>query len=267
MIFSHPFYDLNKFEVKIKELKDVFKTKSRSVISQVHQDDWCELEDGLVNELEQHFSYWDKKFEELSSYAKEALQQLSIEQKVLGQECDEFYDKVERLVPRDNKTVIDLKNVEKMLVNQHELKDARHIRRKTNNMTSTKLESNLLLRNQHLTAKNLHLKQEHSKESENLYTVVKDAFDKLSNKRRSEFQRLWVKYTKVSRTISNLQHKENYRLKNLEAKNLDYKVIGNPRFKKKTKLKNNDILNRKVGLTMTLGDLHAETIKDNRDRQ
>jgi hypothetical protein len=127
-----------------------------------------------------------------------------LEHNVFGKEYDEFLDKVERLVPRDNKTVIHFKNVEKMLVNQHELKDARYIRRKTNNIASKKLESNLLTRNQHLTAKNLHLKKQLEKDSEILYTTVKDAFDKLTNKRRSEFQRLWVKYIKVSRTISNL---------------------------------------------------------------
>lgn len=114
-----------------------------------------------------------------------------------------------------------------------------------------------MTRNQHLTTKKVHLKQENERESKILYTTVKDAFEKLTNKRRSEFQRLWVKYTKVSRTISNLQHKENHRLRNLEEKNLNYSVIANPRFTKKTKLKDNAILNRKVGLTMGLGDLHA----------
>jgi hypothetical protein len=42
--------------------------------------------------------------------------------------------------------------------------------------------------------------------------------------------------------------------------------MANPRFTKKTKLKDNNILNRKVGLTMNLGDLHAETIKENNEK-
>lgn len=105
----------------------------------------------------------------------------------MGKEYDEFNDKVELLVPRDNKTTMVLKGVEKMLMNQHELKDARYIRRKTNLITSKKLETNLVIRNQHLTAKSAHLQSQYARESQILYTTVKDAFDKLSNKRRSDF--------------------------------------------------------------------------------
>jgi len=70
-------------------------------------------------------------------------------------------------------------------------------------------------------AKNLTIEQE--KERQSLYNTVLDSFEKLVIKRRNEFQRLWVKYIKVSRTIENLQHKENYRLKDLERKRLSTK--------------------------------------------
>ena len=56
------------------------------------------------------------------------------------------------------------------------------------------------------------------KERESLYVTVVDALEKAVLKRRKEFQRLWVKYVKVSRTIEGLQHQENCRLQDLESK-------------------------------------------------
>lgn len=267
MIFSQSAHKLNSFEKKIKELKDMFKMKSRHIVHQIHKDDWSELEVGLVKSLETHFTYWDEKFSSIQTYAKDAFDQMQKEQKATDTGFDDYLDKVERLVPRDNKTVLNYRNVEKMLVNLHELKDARYIRRKTNTITNKKLEINLRNRKQEFTHKALKIRKEHEKERDSLYTTVLDAFEKLMVKRRREFQRLWVKYVKVTRTIENLQHKENYRLKDLERKNLGQKKLKNPRFTKKTKLKNKNIMNRNVSLLSNLGDLNVDYILRNNEKQ
>ena len=89
--------------------------------------------------MEQHFTYWDEKFSGIQDSAKEAFDHMKLEQKATNLDFDEYLEKVEKLVPRDNKTVLNYKNVEKMLVNLHELKDARYIRRKTNEINHNKL--------------------------------------------------------------------------------------------------------------------------------
>ena len=114
--------------------------------------------------------------------------------------------------------------------------------------------------------KALKLKKKQEKERDSLYTTVLDAFEKLTVKRRNEFRRLWVKYIKVSRTIENLQHKENYRLRDLEKKNLSEKKRGNPRYTKKTKLKSGNVLQRNVSLLADLGDLNVDYIMQNQSK-
>lgn len=266
MIFTQSAHKLLDFEKKIKELKAMFQMKSQHIVNQVHKDDWTELEDGLLLSLETHFQYWDKKFEDLSNSAKEVFEQLQLEQHEDGKDYGEYLDKVEKLIPRDNKTVLNFKNVEKMLVNLHELKDARYIRRKTNVISGKKLESNLRSRKLQFEGKAVKLKIQHSKEKDSLYTTVLDGFDKLIRKRREEFHRMWVKYTKVSRTIENLQHKENYRLKDLEAKKLNPSVVKNPKYTKKTKIKDGNVLNRNVELLTNLGDLNVDYILRNNQK-
>ena len=267
MIFTQSAFKLDSFEKKIKELKELFKSKSRHIVNQIHKDDWTELEDGLVLSLENHFTYWDKKFETLQVSAKEVFAQLQKDQMVDDKDFDEYLQKVEKLVPRDNKTVLNFKNVEKMLVNQHELKDARYIRRKTNVITGKKLENNLRTRKQQFEHKGLQLKQQHEKERNTLYMTVVDGFEKLMTMRRKEFHRLWIKYIKITRTIENLQHKENFRLRDLEDKNLNGKIQKNPRYTKKTKLKDNNIMNRNVTLLANLGDLNVDYILKNNEKQ
>ena len=46
---------------------------------------------------------------------------------------------------------------------------------------------------------------------------ILDAINNLIAKRRTEFELLWIKYQKICKTIENLQHKENFRLNQLEG--------------------------------------------------
>lgn len=266
MIFSQSAHKLIAFEKKIKDLKAMFKMKSRHIVYQIHKDDWSELEEGLVKSLEIHFKFWENKFSDIQKFAKEAFEQLQHEQNTTDKDFHEYLEKVERLVPRDNKTVLNYKNVETMLVNLHELKDARYIRRQTNNISNKKLMENLRTRKKQFNHKALKIRKQHEKERESLYTTVLDSFEKLVRKRRKEFQKLWIKYIKITRTIENLQHKENYRLKDLEKKNLDSKKLGNPKYTKKTTLKDKNVLKRNVSLLADLGDLNVDYILRNNEK-
>jgi len=106
---------------------------------------------------------------------------------------------------------------------------------------------------------------------------IEDAFNRLCIKRKSEFELLWIKYEKISKSIQNLQHKENFRLNHLEGKEnlfgilrltwLENCVALKPK-EKKSKIKENiDILTaRQTSTNGGLARINIEAIQDNIER-
>jgi len=100
------------------------------------------------------------------------------------------------------------------------LKDAVYVR--TQDLVEReKIQENLLTnRISEINRQMFFIKKKFEKEKKMLLITIKDVINKVISKRRVEFKRLWLKYVKISRSIENLQHKENCRLRYLERKKI-----------------------------------------------
>ena len=81
-----------------------------------------------------------------------------------------------------------------------------------------KQETLLMIRIGEINRQMALIKKKFVREKELLLVAIKDTINKIIAKRRAEFKKLWLKYIKISRSIENLQHKENCRLRYLERK-------------------------------------------------
>jgi len=80
------------------------------------------------------------------------------------------------------------------------------------------LKKNLQRRRKKIQGKEKKMKFKLKQKKERLFNSIMRVFKKLIKSRRKEFEKLWARYNKISRTLENLQHHEYHRLKQLESK-------------------------------------------------
>lgn len=85
-------------------------------MSEVHKADWKDLEVSLVKSLEDHFLYWDDIMKKIQDSAIKAFSELDQEHDVCKIEYKEYLEKVLRLVPRDDRNVLNYKKMEGVLL-------------------------------------------------------------------------------------------------------------------------------------------------------
>lgn len=155
---------------------------------------------------------------DINETAMEAMKNLDKKHECCQKNYRDFLENVSKLVPNMDKEIGHVENVERILINLYKIQDARYVRAKSLLKKERKEAQHLIRRFTDMRKQMHHLKLQLEKERKHLLTMVTDAIKKAMNKRRAEFKKLWVKYTKVSRSIENLQHKENCRLSYLESK-------------------------------------------------
>lgn len=171
----------------------------------------------MVQTLSDHFKFWDAKIMDINQMAIQAIKDLDFKHDSCHKNYRDFLENVSKLVPNMDREINHVENVERILINLYKIQDARYVRAKSL-LKKEKAEADHLIRRFTDMRRQLHhLKLQLEKEKKQLLTMVTDAIKKAMNKRRAEFKKLWVKYTKVSRSIENLQHKENCRLSYLES--------------------------------------------------
>lgn len=116
-IFGGHHVELVSLQKQIDQTKDLFRSKCRRVMSEVHKEDWEELEVSLIKSLEDHFVYWDSVMKKIQDNSIEAFQQLDEEHDFCKVEYKEYLEKVLKLVPRDNRNILNYKKMEGVLLN------------------------------------------------------------------------------------------------------------------------------------------------------
>jgi len=101
-------------------MRVVFKDKSRRIVYEVHQDDWTELEEGLVKSLEIHFQFWEEKLGAIQNMAKDAFKNFEKKHKNSEGNYKELMETLEKLLPYDQSEVNAKLASEKILLNFHE---------------------------------------------------------------------------------------------------------------------------------------------------
>lgn len=172
----------------------------------------------MVKTLGEHFNFWDTKIAEINRTAILALEELDAKHSLSEKKYRDFLNSVTSVVPNTDRELTHVENVERILLNLYKIKDARYIRAKSL-LRQEKIQAELLIKRFSEMRRQLHnMRKKLKKERNVLLVMITDSIKKAINKRRAEFKKLWVKYTKVTRSIENLQHKENCRLRYLESK-------------------------------------------------
>lgn len=209
------FIDTQKVILKIK---NSFSSQCNIILNTQHGRDWQDLEESLMITLKDHFCYWDFQFKKIFEIAIECIISLNQELKLDRQNYKELLDNILRFEGRDKSDALAYQNAEKMLLNLRHLKDVIHVRklRKKNH----KVVQNNLMRDRRIKLRNQTETYEKNRvvEIKRLKYSITDAIENTIVQRRKEFRCLWTKYTKVARSIENLQHYETHRLKHLESK-------------------------------------------------
>lgn len=139
MIFEGQESKILEIELYIKKLKYLFKSHSRQIMSEVHSEDWQELEEGMMKSMKEHFEFWNKKVEELTQIARISVKKLEKFQLKEKGNFKEFLEKIESLLPKDLKEIKALEDAKDVLFHANEFKDARYIKKR-----ATKLKRELI---------------------------------------------------------------------------------------------------------------------------
>jgi len=218
MIFQGNSREVLSYQKQIASVKEVFKNSCRYIIGEQHNDDWEMLEQGLVATLKDHFVFWDWQFKQIFQYAIDSIIELSQGQKLQKEAYKEMLNNLMLLSPRDNTRILEMRNSEHILVRLAELKDAFHMRKMKNKEKHTIVKTALLSRKTTIQKRENCLNYNLAKELDFLKQRIQDGISKTIARRRDVFSRLWVKFLKVAREISRVQHLENNKLKKLESK-------------------------------------------------
>lgn len=218
MIFSGEEPKIIETELYIEKLKYLFKTHSRKIVFEIHSEDWDELELSLAKSLEDHFKFWNSKVEEINQIAKISVKKLEKFQLKEKRNFKEFLEKIESLLPKDTKEVKALEDAKDVLFSEQEFKDARYIKKRAIKLKNLMIEKTIKKRKRKIKHQQELDENKKVKEREALLYIILRVLEKTGNRRKKEFEKLWVKYTKVKRIIENLHHQENCRMRDLESK-------------------------------------------------
>lgn len=270
MIFDGEESKILEHELYIKKLKYLFKTNSRQAVSDIHSEDWELLEESMFKSMKDHFDFWNGKIEDIARIAKVSLKNLKKFHKKEKGNFKEFLENVESLLPKDLREIQILEDAKDVLFYANEFKDARYIKKRAAKLKKNLVDKTIKKRRRKIEHHQLLDTKRKEKEKDMLLYTILRAYEKMINRKKKEFDRLWVKYLKVKRIIENLHHQENCRLKELESKFFFY--FQGQNFKelkikkgKKIHLKSRATLQRTVQCLEDLGYNYDELIVKRND--
>ena len=88
--------------------------------------------------------------------------------------------------------------------NHTAMKDARATRERIEVMQSLKVSTGLITRREKITQNKLIIDKKNASTTQGFEDAILKAYNHASSKRKTEFQKIWVKYIKIGREINNL---------------------------------------------------------------
>lgn len=101
------------------------------------------------------------------------------------------------------------------------IKDARSNRQKYMNMQENKVQNGLINRKNKIVDNKVLLEKQNGCQMQGVQDSIMEAYNHASEKRKLEFQKMYVKYVKLGRDLMSLHQQENLKLKDLEFKKLE----------------------------------------------
>lgn len=253
LLFEGKTYEASQLKINLGSLKSQFKNSCHGIIASLHHEDYKELNESMVKELDKHFSYWNEMFSKVKEKADESLKKLVTDQSKDRELLTDIQHKVHSLMPKCMKEIVENQQIEYQLINMQEHKDAVFVRRKNDQLREKMVKDTHVNRKIRINKEKAMFKNVQKDERALLLGNIQEGLRKLSAKRRNEFSLLWQKYNKVCRTVDNLHHKEASRLRYLESRRIENPI----RHKLQPRLK----IRNPADPSLTMGVTNGNTLK------
>lgn len=102
---------------ELEHIKEQFKLCCHIVINEMHQEDFEDLNKGMVHELEKHFTFWNRQFSRVHEEAVKAIGQLRNNQGFDRVAFNELQHNIHSLMPRSMKPIHENREIEAQLIN------------------------------------------------------------------------------------------------------------------------------------------------------
>lgn len=204
------FLDADNAKKMLKTLRETFEKTKRKEIKSKHNIQCQKLEEDFQKEVDIFTEHWNKKIHDYQEECKN-LEAEHLENN--RRNLEEHRDELEKSIPakpKDSAKLLDLKAKIDQLVKVQEYKDAHYIQQKAQELEKSefdKYEQERQKKIDNLIDQRIAL---HKNEYNSLQKRILNGLDELELQRKTEYDRLFLKFNNLRKNIQTQQSQQSY---------------------------------------------------------